>query len=190
MYVPLEPQKSELSSVVARIERVKPDVIYIRLSETGLFLSSKRSARGGDEGVAFVIDLTDRKKAKEVERRYRQVQTELAHANRLATMGQLSASIAHEINQPIGSAITYANAALSWLPAQPPNLEEVQQALGFIVESGVQAGEVIDRIRALVKKSTSSEGATQHQRSDLRGHRAGSRRNGKQCHFRKDATCG
>ena len=46
MYVPLEPQKSELSSVVARIERVKPDVIYIRLSETGLFLSSKRSARG------------------------------------------------------------------------------------------------------------------------------------------------
>ncbi|WP_245332706.1 sensor histidine kinase [Bradyrhizobium erythrophlei] len=97
--------------------------------------------------------MTDRKKAKEVERRYRQVQTELAHANRLAAMGQLSASIAHEINQPIGSAITYANAALSWLRAQPPNLEEVQQALGFIVESGVRAGEVIDRIRALVKKA-------------------------------------
>jgi PAS domain S-box-containing protein len=107
----------------------------------------------GDEGVAFVIDLTDRKKAEEVERRYMQVQTELAHANRLAAMGQLSASIAHEINQPIGSAITYANAASSWLRAQPPNLEEVQQALGFIVESGVRAGEVIDRIRALVKKA-------------------------------------
>ncbi len=68
-------------------------------------------------------------------------------------MGQLSASIAHEINQPIGSAITYANAASSWLRAQPPNLEEVQQALGFIVESCVRAGEVIDRIRALVKKA-------------------------------------
>jgi C4-dicarboxylate-specific signal transduction histidine kinase len=64
----------------------------------------------GDEGVAFVIDLTDRKRAEEAvrdsERRYMQVQTELAHANRLAAMGQLSASIAHEINQPIGSAIT------------------------------------------------------------------------------------
>jgi len=111
----------------------------------------------GDEGVAFVIDLTNRKNAEEAvrdsERRYMQVQTELAHANRLAAMGQLSASIAHEINQPIGSAITYANAASSWLRAQPPNLEEVQQALGFIVESGVRAGEVIDRIRALVKKA-------------------------------------
>jgi PAS domain S-box-containing protein len=111
----------------------------------------------GDEGVAFVIDLTNRKNAEEAvrdsERRYMQVQTELAHANRLAAMGQLSASIAHEINQPIGSAITYANAASSWLRAQPPNLEEVQQALGFIVESGVRAGEIIDRIRALVKKA-------------------------------------
>jgi C4-dicarboxylate-specific signal transduction histidine kinase len=100
---------------------------------------------------------TDRKRAEEAvrdgEERYRQVRTELAHANRLAAMGQLSASIAHEINQPIGAAITYANAALSWLRAQPPNWEEVQQALGFIVESGVRAGEVIDRIRTLVRKA-------------------------------------
>ena len=70
-----------------------------------------------DEGVAFVLDLTEQKRA---ERAYTQVQTELAHANRVATMGQLSASIAHEINQPIGAAITYANAALYWLRAQPP----------------------------------------------------------------------
>jgi C4-dicarboxylate-specific signal transduction histidine kinase len=78
---------------------------------------------------------------------------ELAHANRVAMMGQLTASIAHEINQPIGAAITYANAALSWLRAQPPNWEEVRQALGFILESGVRAGEVIERSRALVKKA-------------------------------------
>lgn len=112
---------------------------------------------GGNEGVAFVIDLTDRKKAEEAardsERRYMQVQNELAHANRLAAMGQLSASIAHEINQPIASAITYANAASTWLRAQPPNLEEAQQALEFVVKSGVRAGEVIGRIRALVKKA-------------------------------------
>jgi PAS domain S-box-containing protein len=102
------------------------------------------------EGVGFVLDLTDRKRA---ERAYTQVQMELAHANRVATMGQLSASIAHEISQPIGAALSYANAASHWLAAQPPNLEEVRRDLGFIVESGVRASEVIDRIRALVKKA-------------------------------------
>ena len=102
------------------------------------------------EGVGFVLDLTDRKRA---ERAYIQVQMELAHANRVATMGQLSASIAHEISQPLGAALSYANAASHWLAAQPPNLEEVRRDLDFIVESGVRASEVIDRIRALVKKA-------------------------------------
>ena len=102
------------------------------------------------EGVGFVLDLTDRKRA---ERAYTQVQTELAHANRVATMGQLSASIAHEISQPLGAVLSYANAASHWLAAQPPAVEEVRGALDFIVKSGVQASEVVDRIRALVKKA-------------------------------------
>src|SRR4029077_314655 len=109
------------------------------------------------EGVAFVLDLPGRKRAeaeaRESERRYREVQMELAHANRVATMGQLSASIAHDVNQPIGGAISYADAALRWLGANPPNLEEVREALGLILESGVRAGEVIDRIRALIRKT-------------------------------------
>ena len=110
-----------------------------------------------DEGVAFVLDLTDRKRAeaaiRESEQRYSEVQNELAHANRVATMGQLLASIAHEINQPIGASINCANAALNFLHAQPPDLEEVQEALAEIVQIGVRAGNVIDRIRALVKKA-------------------------------------
>ena len=112
---------------------------------------------GSNEGVGFVVDLTERKRAeaeaRKSEQRYREVQTELAHANRVATMGQLSASIAHEINQPIGAAITYADAGLRWLSANPPNLEEVRQAFGLILKSGVRAGEVMDRIRALAKKA-------------------------------------
>jgi PAS domain S-box-containing protein len=111
----------------------------------------------GDDGVAFVLDLSERKRAEAEargsERRYREAQLELAHANRVAVLGQLTASIAHELNQPIGAAITYANAASSWLRRQPPDMEEVRQALGFIVESNVRAGEVIDRTRALVKKA-------------------------------------
>jgi C4-dicarboxylate-specific signal transduction histidine kinase len=116
---------------------------------------------GGNQGVAFVLDLTERKRAeaeaRESERRYREVQMELAHANRVESLGQLTASIAHEVNQPIAAAVTNAHAGLRWLSAQPPNLEEVRQSLGRILESGNRAGEVIGRIRALIKKAPSRQ---------------------------------
>jgi PAS domain S-box-containing protein len=112
---------------------------------------------GESQGVAFVLDLTERKRAeaeaRESERGYREIQTELAHANRVATMGQLTASIAHEVNQPIAAAVTNAHAALRWLSAQRPDLEEVRQALGRIVDNGNRAGEVIARTRALIKNA-------------------------------------
>jgi C4-dicarboxylate-specific signal transduction histidine kinase len=84
-----------------------------------------------------------------------EAQAELAHANRLATMGQLSASIAHEVNQPIAAAVTNAHAALRWLGARPPDLGQVRQALDRIVKNGNRAGEVISRIRDLIKKAPS-----------------------------------
>src|SRR6202040_80724 len=64
----------------------------------------------------------------------REAQTELAHVNRVTTMGQLAASIGHEINQPITAAITNANAGLLWLAAQPPNLDEVRDAFHFAIK--------------------------------------------------------
>jgi len=110
-----------------------------------------------DQGVAFVIDLKERKRAdeevRESERRYRDVQMELAHANRVATMGQLSASIAHEINQPIAATLINARTALRWLEARRANLEEVRQALNRGVKDGIRAGDVISRIRDLIKKA-------------------------------------
>ncbi|MEA2916317.1 MAG: hypothetical protein QOJ15_8398 [Bradyrhizobium sp.] len=110
-----------------------------------------------DQGVAFVLDLTERKRAeaeaRESERRYREMQMEVAHANRVATMGQLTASIAHEVNQPIAGAVFNAEAALRWLGARPPDLEEVRQALGRIVKDANRAGDVIGRIRELIKKA-------------------------------------
>ena len=111
------------------------------------------------EGVAFVLDLTERKRAEaeahESERRYREIEMELAHANRVATMGQLTASIAHEVNQPIAANVTNAHAALRWLDRRPPNLEEARQALARIVRDGNRAGTIIGRIRDLIKKAPS-----------------------------------
>jgi C4-dicarboxylate-specific signal transduction histidine kinase len=110
-----------------------------------------------DEGVAFVLDLTERKQAeaeaRESERHVREMQMEVAHANRVATMGQLTASIAHEVNQPIAAAVTNAQAALRWLAARPPDLEEVRLALHAIAKDANRAGDVIGRIRDLVKKA-------------------------------------
>ena len=86
------------------------------------------------------------------ERQYREMQSELAHANRVATMGQLTASIAHEVNQPITAAITYALAARRFLNSALPNLHEVDDALALIVKQGNRAGEVVEQVRALIKK--------------------------------------
>jgi signal transduction histidine kinase len=86
------------------------------------------------------------------ERQYREAQIALAHANRVATMGQLTASITHEVNQPITAAVTYALAARRYLGADPPNFREVDDALSLIIKEGNRAGEVVERIRALIKK--------------------------------------
>jgi PAS domain S-box-containing protein len=116
-----------------------------------------REFEQGGRRVSLTRDITERKRAeaeaRENERRHREMQAELAHANRLATMGHLTASIAHEVNQPIAAAVTNANAALRWLSTERPDLEEVRQALRRIVENGNRAGEVVGRIRALVKKA-------------------------------------
>jgi PAS domain S-box-containing protein len=91
----------------------------------------------------------ERKRAQEA---FRKAQLELAHANRVATMGQLAASITHEVNQPITAAVTYALAARRWLSADPPNFREVDDALSLIIKEGNRAGEVVERVRALIKK--------------------------------------
>lgn len=125
-------------------------------SRVPVLLGASLFDRVRNEGVAFVVDLTDLRRAqdmaRESERRYQGIQMELLHASRLVTVGQLSASIAHEVNQPIAAAVTNANTALQWLRAQPPNLDKARQALGRVLENGSRAGEVISGIRSLIKK--------------------------------------
>jgi NO-binding membrane sensor protein with MHYT domain len=109
-------------------------------------------------GVTFVIlasaliaSLYEQKLAEEA---LRHAQADLAHVNRVTTMGELTASLAHEVNQPIAAAVTNANACLRWLARDPPNLEEARASAMSIVEDGTRAAEIISRIRLLFKKGT------------------------------------
>jgi PAS domain S-box-containing protein len=108
-----------------------------------------------DEGLGFVVDLTDRKRseaeARESERRCREAQLELAHANRVATMGQLAASIAHDIKQPLAAAVGSAQAASRWLGSRPPNLEEAQASLDRIIKAAHLADDFVGRVRNLFR---------------------------------------
>jgi C4-dicarboxylate-specific signal transduction histidine kinase len=101
-----------------------------------------------DEGVAFVLDLTERKRAEEA---LRQAQAELAHVARLTTLGELTASIAHEINQPLAAVVSSASACVRWLAAQ--DLEKARQSALRVIAEGHRAGEIIGRIRNLAKKA-------------------------------------
>ena len=113
-------------------------------------------------GILF-NDITERKRAeaeaRESERRYREALMELAHANRVTGMGQLTASIAHEVKQPITATVTHAQAGLRFLDAQSVNLNELRDVLTDIVKDGKRAAEIIDRIRDLTKKAPPRKGS-------------------------------
>jgi signal transduction histidine kinase len=106
---------------------------------------------GNIEFVGTVMDVTERKRAED---RLRQAQTELAHANRVTAMGELTASVAHEVNQPIAAAVTNANTCLRWLTRDHPDVEEARTAAARIVKDAMRAGEIINRIRLLFTKGT------------------------------------
>ena len=106
----------------------------------------------GYRGVA--TDVSDTVRANKAERALQDVRMELARVSRITSLGALTASIAHEINQPLTAVIINAGAGLRWLDTEPPNLEEVRQMLGRIRKDGTRAGDVIGRIRALARKTS------------------------------------
>ena len=96
----------------------------------------------------------ERKLAREQRERLRQAQAELAHVNRVTTMGELTASLAHEVNQPIAAAVTDANTCLRWLTRDHPDLEEACEAAARMAKDATRAADIIRRIRLLFKKAS------------------------------------
>ena len=104
--------------------------------------------------VGTMMDVTERKRAEEERERLRHALADLARVNRVTMMGELTASLAHEVNQPIAAAVTSANSCIRWLEADVPNLEKARAAAMRIVKDGTRAAEIISRIRLLFQKGT------------------------------------
>jgi PAS domain S-box-containing protein len=112
------------------------------------------SSAGDLEGfVGSSTDITALKSAEQERERLRQLEADLAHTNRVSTLGEMAASLAHEIKQPIAAAITTANSCIEWLAQEPPNLDRARAAAARIDKYGNRAAEIIDRIRSLYRKS-------------------------------------
>jgi PAS domain S-box-containing protein len=103
--------------------------------------------------LKVATDISDRLRAEEQRDRLRQLEADLAHINRVSMMGELAASVAHEVNQPLSGVVSNASAGLRWLAGDVPNLEEAREGLRRIVRDGKRAGQVIARIRALTRKA-------------------------------------
>jgi len=106
---------------------------------------------GGIEFVGAVTDVTARKRAEE---KLHEAQAALAHVTRVTALGELAASIAHDVNQPLAAVVANAAACLRWLDREPPDLEEARGTMESIIKEGNRAGEVTQRVRAFVNKTT------------------------------------
>jgi PAS domain S-box-containing protein len=117
-------------------------------SRVPVLVGVARLEEAGNQAVAFVVNLTER----------RRVEAELAHANRVATMGELTASIAHEVNQPLAALLTNAGTAARWLARQPPDLEKANRSIDRVISDGKRAADILSRIRDFSRKTPVKKG--------------------------------
>jgi len=148
----IEQQKSS-----SRFEPFEKEYTRKDGSRVPVLIGGATFEEGGNQGVAYVLDLTERKRveaeARENEQRYREAQLELAHVTRVTTLGELTASIAHEVNQPLAGVIANAEACLRWLDRGTPDLDAVRRSAEWVIADSYRASEVIRRVRALANKA-------------------------------------
>ena len=130
---------------------VRPDGTIKYLESTGHPLLSADGH--AIEILATYVDVTESKRAQEEHERLRQLEAELAHMNRLSIMGELAASLAHEILHPIATARNNASAGINFLEMRPPNLDEVREALSCVVRDADRAKDIVDRMREHIRKA-------------------------------------
>src|SRR6185503_18623720 len=145
----------EINQELLRTGHWEGELIHTRADGIQVVVASRWSLRRDEHGRPVAVletnnNITERKRA---EKALRQAQADLAHVSRVTTMGELTASIAHEVNQPLTAVVNNANACISLLPDGAPNLEEVRQALTEIIEDADRASDVITRVRQLAKKA-------------------------------------
>jgi PAS domain S-box-containing protein len=134
-----------------RYRGVRPDGSPIYVSVSGKPVFDIDGKFLGYRGIA--TDLTAEVRRAQAEQALREAQAELAHVARVTTLGELTASIAHEVNQPLGAIVTNAGASLRWLEARVPDVAEAREGLKAIINDANRAADVIGRIRALTKKA-------------------------------------
>jgi PAS domain S-box-containing protein len=145
---------AEIKAELLRTGRWEGELIHTKREGTQVVVASRWSLQRDEHGRPAAIletneDITEQKRAEEA---LRQAQADLAHVSRVTTMGELTASLAHEVNQPIAAAVTNANACLRWLAGDAPDLEEARAAAMRIVKDGTRAAGIVSRIRLLFKK--------------------------------------
>ena len=148
----------EINEELLRTGRWEGELTHTKRDGTQVVVASRWSLqRDEQERPAAILetnnDITERKRAEEA---LSKAQTELAHITRVMTMGELAASIAHEINQPLAAVVTNGSACMRWLTRSQPDLEEARDAVQRIIRDGKRASEIIARIRALLKRTATN----------------------------------
>jgi two-component system sensor kinase FixL len=149
--VPLD----EITAELLRTGRWEGDLIHARRDGTRVTVSSRWSLQRDERGRPVATmetnnDITERNQAQNA---LRLAEAELAHINRVMTLGELTASIAHEVNQPLAGIVTNGAACLRWLGREPPELDEARSAVESMISDGMRASDVVQRLRALSKKT-------------------------------------
>jgi PAS domain S-box-containing protein len=163
--VPLEQIMAELQ----RNGRWEGELVRTKKDGTPVVVASRWSLERDPRGTPVAAletnnDITERKRAEEERERLHQLEGELARINRVSMMGELAASLAHEIQQPIAAAAMHAAACLNWLQREPPEIEEARETVSEIIKDANRAGHIVDRNRSLY-----SRGRPQRELIDLNG---------------------
>jgi two-component system sensor kinase FixL len=146
---------NEITAELLRTGRWEGELVHTKRDGTHVTVSSRLSLQRDEQGRPVATmgtsnDITERNRTQEALHR---VQAELAHVARVTTLGELTASIAHEVNQPLAGIVTNGAACLRWLGREPPELDEARRAVESMISDGVRASEVVSRLRALSRKA-------------------------------------